>query len=256
MLYACFHLPMRNLKLTLEYDGTSFFGFQRQPHHPTIQEALEKALSKLLNRKTKIAAASGRTDTGVHAEGQVVNFKTKNKMPAAQIQKALNAILPREIAVRKIEEVPDAFHARYSAKSKTYEYRIWNDLVRSPLMRAHAYFVSTPLDFVRMKQGAKLLTGKHDFCSFCSASGVVRENTVRTLKRFQVTKKGPLIRIQVEADGFLYHMVRNLAGSLIELGQKKISLQDLKKIIVAKDRRKAGGMVPARGLVLIGVNYK
>ena len=248
-------MNMRNLKLILEYDGSAFFGFQRQPDHPTVQEALESALSKLFQKKIKISAASGRTDTGVHAEGQVVNFKIKSKLALLQIQKALNGMLPKEIAVKKIEEVSQDFHARYSVRSKTYEYQIWNDSVRSPLHRHQTYFFSTPLNISRMRKAAKLIEGRHDFRSFCTNGGVVRENTIRTIRRLKILKEDALIKIQIEADGFLYHMVRNIVGSLLEVGGKKMSLEDFKKILEARDRRQAGAMVPASGLTLTKVDY-
>lgn len=249
---------MRNIKLVLEYDGAPYFGFQRQPRHRTVQEALEKALSSLLNRPAKITAASGRTDTGVHARGQVVNFRTDAPMDLLSVRKGLNALLPRDIAVLSAEEVPASFHARYSARQKTYEYQIWNQAVRSPLRAARAFHVTGPLNLARMRRAARKLLGCHDFRSFCAAdpSGKDRENTVRTLSRFEVLKKGPLLRIVVTGDGFLYKMVRNLVGTLLEIGSGKMSLEDLDTILKARDRRKAGKTAPAHGLTLISVDYE
>src|SRR3989338_7365138 len=230
-------LKPRNIKLVLEYDGSAFFGFQRQPQRMTVQEALEKALSSLLNRKTKIAAASGRTDTGVHALGQVVNFKTVSSMPVAQIQKGLNGLLPRAVAVTEVTQVREKFHARFDARSKTYEYRIWNDPTRSPLHAASTFHVREPLNVAKMRAAAKYFTGRHDFKSFATASKIsgknqrTEKNTVRTIHRFQIVKNGPLIRLIIEGDGFLYLMVRNLTGVLLEVGKGKLSLRELSKIL-------------------------
>ena len=251
---------MRNIKLVLEYDGAAFFGFQKQPHHPTVQEALEKALSRLLGGKAKIKAASGRTDTGVHALRQVVNFNTQNKRPVLEIQKALNALLPRAVAVTEVREMPSDFHARYSARFKNYEYQIWNAPVRSPLFAGRSHHVPEKLNLARMKKGAKMLEGRHDFLSFCAADPArprdgKQKNTVRTLRRVALSKKGNLIRLGVEGDGFLYRMVRNLAGALIELGRGRIQLSELQKILQSKDRRRAPATAPACGLCLMDVTY-
>ena len=244
----------RNLKLVLEYDGSGFYGFQKQPDRPTVQSALEEALTKFFNRKTKISAASGRTDTGVHAAGQVVNFKIKTDRPPAQIQKGINALLPKTVAVKSVEEAGKNFHARFKARFKTYEYRVWNSSVRSPLLAGKVFHVPEPLNLGAMSGGAKLLKGRHDFRSFCVTAGA-RENTVRTLKRFEIKKKGNLLSFHLEADGFLHHMARNLVGTLLEMGRNKLDLQGLEKILAAKDRRKAGATAPAFGLILLSVSY-
>ncbi|MBI3316377.1 MAG: tRNA pseudouridine(38-40) synthase TruA [Candidatus Omnitrophica bacterium] len=245
---------MRNIKLTLEYDGAEFFGFQKQPHHVTIQEALEKALSKVLNQKTKIAAASGRTDTGVHALEQVVNFKTKSLRKIGEIQKGLNAYLPKQVAVRKVEDVPFDFHSRYSAKSKTYEYLIWNDPIRSPLKASRAWHVREPLNLTQMKKAARFLTGRHNFKAFTASGGSAKEMT-RTLKQIQIKKQGNSILFIFEADGFLYHMVRNMVGTLVQVGRGKLMLSEMYKILHSQDRKKAGVTAPAEGLTLIFVTY-
>ncbi len=248
---------MRNIKLVLEYDGSTFFGFQKQPLHPTIQEALEKALSIFFRHKMKIAAASGRTDAGVHAEGQVVNFRTASAEPIAKIQRGLNALLPQSIVVSGIEEVPQDFHARYSIKSKIYEYRIWNHPYRSPLIAGRAFHVPFHLNISSMRRAAKLLTGKHDFRSFTSPSAIKKMNIsfVRTVKRFLVKKQGYLILFHVEADGFLYHMIRNMVGTLLEVGRGKRTPGSIAEVLKAKDRRFAGMAVPSEGLTLIEVTY-
>ena len=254
---------VRNIKLILEYDGSAFFGFQKQPRHPTIQQALETALSKLFSQKTKIQAASGRTDSGVHAQCQVVNFKIKNRLAVEKIQRGLNALLPHAIAVKAAEEVELDFHARYGARTKVYEYRIWNSPVRSPLNAGRTCHIPYLLNFARLQQGAALLKGRHDFRSFAATDGAKdkparksdRKNTVRTIKRFQIKRHGPLIIFRVEADGFLYHMVRNLVGTLIEVGRGKLTLADLRRILLGKDRSLAGPTAPASGLTLVDVTY-
>ncbi|MFA5159614.1 MAG: tRNA pseudouridine(38-40) synthase TruA [Candidatus Omnitrophota bacterium] len=247
---------MRNIKLVLEYNGSMFFGFQKQPGQPTIQEVLEKALSGFFNRKMKIAAASGRTDTGVHAEGQVVNFRTSSTHELQQIQKGLNALLPPPVVVKEIQEVAPDFHARYSVRSKVYEYRVWNHPCRSPLIAGRAFHVPYHLNITKMRQAAKMFAGKHDFRSFTSVAAMKKGSScVRTIKRFQIKRQGHLILMHVEADGFLYHMIRNMAGTLLEVGRGKRKAEAIAAILKAKDRRLAGMTAPSEGLTLIRVTY-
>lgn len=247
---------MRNIKLILEYDGSTFFGFQRQPNQPTIQEALEKALSTFFNQRMKIAAASGRTDTGVHAEGQVVNFKTSSGMGIQQIQKGLNALLPAPVVVKDIQEVPIDFHARYSAKSKVYEYRIWNHPCRSPILAKRVFHVPHHLNVLKMRQAAKFFLGEHDFRSFTSVSAMKKKcSCVRTIKQFRIKKQGCLLLFHVEADGFLYHMIRNMVGTLLEVGRGKRYPEEIRTILKAKNRRFAGMTAPSKGLILLKVTY-
>lgn len=247
----------RNIKLTLEYDGTDFAGFQFQPGRPTIQQVLEEALSKFFDKPTKIKSASGRTDAGVHAKFQIVNFLTSSKAELWQIQKGLNAHLPDSVAVRKVEEVSAKFHARFQAKSKTYEYKIWNDRVRSPFQLRYAHQVPSPLNVSAMRRAAAFLTGKHDFRSFCATEkpGEPKKKTVRTIKKFVVQKKGSLVCLRMTADGFLHHMVRNIAGTLLEVGRGKIKADEVGKILKSKDRRRAGMTAPAKALCLVDVTY-
>lgn len=249
---------MRNLKLILEYDGSSFFGFQRQPHHPTVQEELETALSKLLGRRTKIKSASGRTDSGVHAACQVVHFLTPSRMDCARLRQGLNALLPGTVAVRDVCEMPAGFHARYQAKSKVYEYRIWNDPVRSPLRGVRAHHFPERLDLQGMRRAARTLRGRHDFRSFSVSNGKggVRKNTVRTVKRLEFKKEGSLLRFRIEADGFLHHMVRRIVGTLLEVGRGQRAARDLPRILRAHDPRLAGATAPAVGLTLLDVTYE
>jgi tRNA pseudouridine38-40 synthase len=250
---------MKNIKLVLEYNGSDFFGFQKQPGRPTIQEALEKALSGFFDRKMKIAAASGRTDTGVHAEGQVVNFRVASGRDLQQIQKGLNALLPKSVAVRSIEEVPADFHARYSVRSKIYEYRIWNSPFRSPLLAGRAYHVPYFLDVPAMRKAAKFFLGRHDFRSFTSESAVRKGKKavsfIRTIKKLTIKKQGYLLLIHVEADGFLYHMIRNMVGTLLEVGRGKRKARDIDVLLKAKDRRLVGMTAPSEGLTLMRVTY-
>ena len=250
---------LRNIKLILEYDGSRYFGFQRQPDRPTVQKDLEEALTRFFDCKTKIRAASGRTDTGVHALHQVVNFQTSVQRDVRSIQRGLNALLPKQIVVREVEEMHSGFHARFDASSKVYEYRIWNHPVYSPLEAVRAFHVPYRLNLRKMKEGAKLLIGRHDFRSFCGANGLNRkikdQDTIRRIFRLDVLAKGSLIRLRMEADGFLNHMVRNIVGTLIDLGRGRIGLAELKAILEKKDRRAAGQTVSSSGLTLVSVTY-
>ena len=244
---------MRNIKLTLEYDGAEFYGFQVQKNRRTVQSELELALKKLLQKKIKVTA-SGRTDSGVHAEAQVVHFKTENKLALDKILRGLNHYLPEDLAVTRIRQAPASFHAQYSAKRKTYEYRIFNSPVRSPLKRVRTFFVPYPLDLSKMKQAAQLLRGKHDFRAF-EASGSRRKSAVRTIRKFDVIKIENDITITIEANGFLYNMVRSLVGTLIEVGRNRMELSDLKAVLVSQNRSQIGPTAPAQGLILKQVSY-
>lgn len=247
---------MRNIKLVLEYNGSKFYGFQKQPGQPTIQEVLEKALSSFFNRKMKIAAASGRTDRGVHAEGQVVNFRTASAHELRKIQKGLNALLPPPVAVRDIEEASLDFHARYSVHSKIYEYRVWNHPCRSPLVAGRAFHVPYHLDIKEMRQAATIFIGKHNFQSFTSVRAMKKGSScIRTIKRFHIKRQGHLLLMHVEADGFLYHMVRNMVGTLLEVGRGRRKAEDIAAILKTKNRRLAGMTAPSEGLTLIRVTY-
>lgn len=250
---------MRNIKLVLEYDGSAFFGFQKQPGKPTVQEALERALSAFFDQKMKISSASGRTDTGVHAEGQVVHFKTASDRDVKRIQKGLNAHLPPSVVVKSVEEVPADFHARYSARSKVYEYRIWNHPFRSPLLAARTYHVPYRLDLAAMRKAAKHFLGRHDFRFFTSETAVrkgkKKVDFSRTIKKFLIKKEGFLVRIQVEADGFLYHMVRNMVGTLLGVGRGSIDPVDIRRSMNSKKRIISCNTSPSVGLTLLRVSY-
>lgn len=245
---------LRNIRLILEYDGSFFSGFQRQPGRLTIQDALETALKKVLGKKTRIASASGRTDAGVHALYQVVNFKTDRPFPVERFPRALNAALPEPMVVWSADEVPPSFHARFEAKNKTYEYCIWNNRIRSPLQGSRMWHFPVKLNIAAMRRGAECLKGRHDFKSFCASQGSAKTST-RTIQRIELKKTSHAIRIRIQADGFLYHMVRNIVGTLVEVGRGKYPPQQVRKILLAKDRKMAGPTAPATGLCLLNVTY-
>lgn len=252
----------RNLKLTIEYDGTNYCGWQRQTirqasgasrHSKSIQEAIEKTLQKILQEKIRLIG-SGRTDAGVHAEAQVANFKTGSGIPLEKLQKALNALLPDDIVITRIEQVSPNFHSRFYAKSKVYRYIILNRPYPSALLKNKVYFYPYPLELRLMQKEANTLLGRHNFKAF-QASDKKDRDSIRTIKKLNVTKDKELIYIDIVADGFLYNMVRNIVGTLIEIGRGRFKKGDLKKILLGRDRKLAGSTAPAKGLSLIKVNY-
>ncbi len=244
---------MRKLKLTLEYDGTGYSGWQVQENADTIQERVETALSSILREKVRVHGA-GRTDAGVHALGQVAHFETLSALPAENIRRGANSHLPPDIAILEAEEAAPDFHARYSAVSKVYRYRILVRNTRSPLARHRALRVAPPLDRERMRAAAGLLTGRHDFAAF-AASGSTVKDTVRTLERIDITGGGESCDLEFEADGFLYRMVRNITGTLLEVGKGKLTAAAVAEILASKERKSAGPTAPASGLYLVRVCY-
>lgn len=254
---------VRNIKLTLEYDGTDFFGFQRQPNQPTIQQAIEEALQSLFQEKVQLASASSRTDAGVHAEEQIIHFKTSNPLPLHRIERGLNHFLPKSIAVVHAKEVASDFHARFQPLSKIYEYRVWNHFSHPTIWRNRACHVVGDLDVAEMKKAAKSLVGKHDFRAFTSVEKIVKKSSVekkkisfiRTIKNFTIRRQGKMLIFVVEADGFLYHMVRNLVGTLVAIGKGKILSGDVSAILKSHDRKLSGPTLPACGLTLKRVIY-
>lgn len=254
---------MRNLRLIIEYDGTNYAGWQIQnsSQKKTVQGILEKTILIILQAKVKVIG-SGRTDAGVHALAQAANFKTKSKLPLANIQKALNSLLPEDISIKEISEVKEAFHSRYSAKSKTYRYVILNSSLKSAFLNKWTLQVPYKLNMRLMRQEAGALLGRHDFRSFC-ASGSTAKTTTRTIQNITIktiryplsTIRYPLIIIDIKADGFLYNMARNIAGTLVELARGRFTRGSMKKILRAKDRKLAGPTAPAQGLFLLKVNY-
>lgn len=246
---------MPNLKLEIEYDGTNYAGWQVQAHRnkKSIQEVLEKTLRKILQEKVRLVT-SGRTDAGVHALAQVANFKTSSSIAPDRLRVALNGLLPDDISINKVEEAAENFHSRFDAKSKIYRYTILNRAYPSALLRNTVYFYAYPLDVKLMQKEAVCLLGAHDFKSF-QASDKKERGSKRTIKKLRITKCSDSIYFDIEADGFLYNMVRNIVGTLIEIGRGRFPGGSLKKILLAKNRRLAGPTVPARGLCLIKVKY-
>lgn len=248
---------MRNIKLTIAYDGTNYHGFQEQRGTglPTVQEVLEKCLLELTGRVVRVIGAS-RTDAGVHARGQVVNFDATGwSIPAERIPLALNGILPEDIAVLAAEEVAPHFHARFSARAKVYRYTIYNSRIPSPFWRLYSYFVPRPLNIEAMQEAGRYLEGRHDFASFQASGSAVKE-TVRTLFQVEVEREGrELIHLLFRGDGFLYHMVRIMVGTLIEVGLGKREPREVLAILAARDRKAAGPTAPPHGLCLERVEY-
>ncbi|HHX75557.1 MAG TPA: tRNA pseudouridine(38-40) synthase TruA [Firmicutes bacterium] len=244
---------MPNIKLTLSYDGTNYHGFQLQQNADTIQARLEQAVKTVFGVSRRITAA-GRTDAGVHALGQVVNFYADTRIPADRIPYALNSVLPADIVVTDATFVPDDFHARYSAKSKIYRYTVDSAPHPRVLTRHYTYHIRRTPDLARMQHAAATLVGEHDFRSFMASGSSVKQ-TVRKLLRLEVQEQDQYITITAEADGFLYNMVRIIAGTLLEVGWSKRA-PDLGPVLAALDRNAAGRTAPAHGLVLAEVKYQ
>lgn len=244
---------MPTFKATIEYDGTAYAGWQRQPNQPTIQEAIEAALRRIA--QTEISAiAAGRTDAGVHALGQVVSFQAEKPLTPDDWLRALNATLPEDISVRSVDRVADDFHARFSAVRKLYTYRILHRPFRSALERSKAWHLYGALNLDRMREACIHLIGKHDFSSFQGHPTDV-ENPICDLQRLEIIKDQEIVRIEIEADRFLKQMVRAMVGTLVEVGQGKRGPDDMKGILDAQDRRAAGYTAPAQGLYLMRVDY-
>ena len=246
---------MKTYKLTMEYDGTHYHGWQIQAGDITIQETLEKALS-LMTGETVRVEGSGRTDAGVHALGQTASFKTDTRIPPEGFQAGLNSLLPEDIVILGCEEVKNDFHARFSAKTKTYQYRIYNQFLPLAVGRQYAWHIRKPLDVPAMTRAAAHLIGTHDFKSF-EGAGSPRPHTVRTVLEAGVEKTGDgFVLFDITADGFLRYMVRNLVGTLVDVGTGKIPPERFKEILEAKNRDLAGATAPARGLFLVAVRYE
>jgi len=259
---------MRNIKLIIEYDGTNYHGWQFQPRLKTIQGVLESKLSIITKADTAVSGA-GRTDAGVHALGQVANFKTESRMTPEQFKAALNRALPRDIVIRHVQEVDDDFHARYRAIRKTYRYSILNETTPSAFLRNYTYWVRDSIDVDSMAHACKLLLGKHDFSSFASTGDPVK-SFVRTVNNASVIEvesaytdmflsvplqQYKLIQFQIEAKAFLRCMVRAIAGTLLEIGKGKMPPEKMRDILEAKNRSAAGPSLPAKGLCLMEVGY-
>lgn len=247
---------MRKVLLTISYDGTDFFGWQKQntPQVRTVQEELEHACSSLFHTEIEATGCS-RTDKGVHAVGQRATIEIDSSIPTEKIPLALIPFLPEDIAVTRAEEVPEEFHCRYDTKAKTYEYRIWNARYRNPILRHYSEFVRENLDILRMQEAAKYFLGTHDFMAFCAAGGNTK-TTIRTIFDFSVLKEGNMVIMTVTGNGFLYNMVRILAGTLITVGKGKLNPEEMAEIMKSRQRKKAGITASACGLVLKEIYYE
>jgi tRNA pseudouridine38-40 synthase len=244
---------MRNIKLILSYDGTDFSGWQRQLDRRTVQQVLEEAVGQLTGT-VPATNASGRTDAGVHALGQVVHFYTASRHPVPVFVKALNAILPADVRVRSAWEMPQAFHATLDAKAKLYRYVIDNHPIADPFQTRYSNHVYQPLDVVLMNQAAMALKGRHDFHSF-ETHWPNRTSSVRTITHIAVNRMNDFVWIDVEADGFLYNMVRTITGTLVLVGTGRWPATRVAEALAAEDRRAAGPTAPPQGLFLVQVRY-
>ena len=243
----------RRIRLVVAYDGTRYCGWQVQPNGVSIQAVLQKTIEELVGEKIRLTGAS-RTDSGVHALGQVAVFDTTKSWPAERFTPALNQRLPKDIVIQSSDEVAPDFHPRYRDILKTYEYRILNRPTALPNERFDSYWVPQPLDVDAMAEAARLLVGKHDFHNFCSLKTDV-EDTVRTITHISVEKQGDMIRLRVTGDGFLYNMVRIITGGLIKVGFHKKTAEDIQKSLVSKERFAAGPTAPPHGLTLEKIQY-
>jgi tRNA pseudouridine38-40 synthase len=245
---------MMNFKLTIEYDGTAYNGWQRQADAPTVQAELEQALRRMTRSAITLIGA-GRTDAGVHALGQVANFRCETRLEPAEIIRGLNSLLPRDIAVHGCCRMPEDFHARFAAKSKRYHYRILNRATRAAVGRDYAWFIHRPLDAGAMRLAAERLIGQQDFKAF-ESTGSPRAHTRRhVMQAVWVEEADRRLTFQIEADGFLRGMVRNMVGTLVAVGLGKLDPAAIEAILASRDRCRAGITAPARGLFLVEVQY-
>jgi len=245
---------MRYLKLTISYDGTNYNGFQRQKNAIGIQQIVEDALSELMGEDIKVVA-SGRTDTGVHACGQVISFETRSTVPTEHITTSIRHLLPGDIVVWKAEEVGENFNARYSAVEKTYQYRIIITDISNPFKRNYAWELKKSLDIEKMQIAANNLLGTHDFTAFCNkGSKIISPERTITVAQWQITTDKELV-FTITGDGFLYRMVRNIVGALVKVGNGKITPDTFLQILLTKDRQLTGMPAPACGLYLMHVRY-
>ncbi len=244
---------MRTLKLTIEYDGTNYCGWQSQKNVPTIQDTLEATLCRILNQKIRVIG-SGRTDSGVHARGQVAHVRTHSSIGLASLLRGANSLLPPDIYIRNIEVAAADFHARFCARSRRYEYVIWNAPQPALFQRKYAWWIRDTLDVVEMEKASRFLLGRHDFSSF---QGADRERVFpeREVMGVGVRKKGPEIVFSIHANSFLRHMVRNIVGTLVEVGKKSSTPEEFLLVLQGRDRSRAGITAPPQGLFLACVYY-
>ncbi len=244
---------MRNIKLTIEYDGKCYNGWQKQPNKLNIQGEIERAIYNITKEEVDLIG-SGRTDAGVHALGQVANFKTNSEISIEKLPLAINSQLKNSIVIKEAEEVDERFHSRYNAKHKTYRYIINNSKCGTAIYRNLEYSYPFKLDVEKMKQASKYFEGEHDFKAFKS-SGTSSKNSVRTIYKAIVKQEGEKIIIELTGNGFLYNMVRIISGTLLDVGLGKIKPEEIPEIIESKDRQRAGKTLPPYGLYLVEVKY-
>lgn len=245
---------MKRVRMVVSYDGTAYRGWQLQSNGITIEEVLNRELTALLKEPISVIGAS-RTDSGVHARGNIAVFDTENRMPADKICFALNQRLPEDIRVQRSEEVPADWHPRKANCTKTYEYKVLNRKISMPLERLYAHFCYFNLDLDKMREAAAYLVGEHDFKSFCTVR-TQAEETVRTIYSLDITKQEDMITIRISGSGFLYNMVRIIAGTLLEVGMGAYPPEHMEEILDARDRQAAGRTAPARGLTLVSMEYQ
>ena len=246
---------MSNLKLTITFDGTAYVGWQRQANGVSVQERLENALRQIYNKPIVIHGAS-RTDTGVHALAMIAHFHVPNdRYLPSKLLLSLNALLPPDIRVLKIQKAKKTFHARFSAKSKLYRYRILNSAIGAPFRRTITWHIHKPLNFSAMRKAARFFTGKHDFSSVAVNPGYSRTSMVRHIYRCRVLQRCDEIHIEIEADGFLYKMVRTIVGTLVEVGLGKRPIKSIPELLKSRNRKLAGKTAPPQGLFLVRVKY-
>jgi tRNA pseudouridine38-40 synthase len=243
----------RNIRLVLSFDGTAYHGWQTQQDNMTLQGLLSDAIARITSEHVTVTG-SGRTDAGTHARGLVANFFTASRLPPKQMVRALNSILPRDIRVLSARQMPPSFHARRDAISKVYRYQVYLGPILAPHLIREYFHFPYPVDVPKMKKAAHLFLGDHDFTSFAK-TGTLTANAVRHIFRCELKKKGHRLLLTVEGNGFLHHMVRNMAGTLLEVGRGSISLDDFRELFVRRERKLAGFTAPANGLVLIKVQY-
>mgnify|MGYP000782690845 FL=1 len=244
----------RNFLIKLCYDGSCYHGWQIQENALTVQQVFQEALGKITGLSEDIKACS-RTDTGVHAREFCVSLKTESPIPPERLLAALNHYLPEDVAVRSVEQVPLDFHARYSCKGKEYVYQIWNHPVRDPFLRQRALHYWYPIDEALLDRAARHYVGRHDFSSFCTLDRREKGDLTRTVTKSQVTREGDMVLFTVAADGFLYNMVRILAGTLCEAGAGRLAPEAVPGILASRDRKNAGPTLAAKGLFLKSVDY-
>jgi len=244
-------------KLTIAYDGTRYSGWQIQPNAPSIQAHLQEAAASILSEEHVSIIGSGRTDAGVHALNQIAHFKTAHEIPPNRLLLALNGLLPRDIRVKKVENTTLDFHSQYNAVGKEYHYHLYLERVLDPFRRLYCWHLLRKIDLTLLTEAAKLFVGTHDFTSFANEphGGAVAKNPVRTIYRLDICRVEGGVRLEFEGDGFLYKMVRNIVGTLVDVASRRLTLDEVIVVFESKDRRKAGRAAPPQGLFLVRVDY-